>query len=79
MIQSFGAQKEGYLESLTRVLKIGIWFFVGIKNRAPGIKDAALALPPHSFREHCFLCAAEITEEFIAKQKQARLCDLNIL
>ncbi|GBM77031.1 hypothetical protein AVEN_67135-1 [Araneus ventricosus] len=26
--------------------------------------------PKFSFKDHCFLCAAEITAEFIAKQKQ---------
>lgn len=32
-----------------------------------------------SFAEHCFLCAAVITAEFIAKQKQTRLCDRDIV
>lgn len=34
--------------------------------------------PTFSFRDHCFLCSAEITPEFIAKQKQSRLLDRNI-
>ena len=28
--------------------------------------------PTFSFKNHCFLCAAEITAEFISKQKQTR-------
>lgn len=36
-------------------------------------------LPTFSFRNHCFLCAAEITAEFIAKQKKTRLCDRKIV
>ncbi|KAG5888631.1 hypothetical protein JTB14_022647 [Gonioctena quinquepunctata] len=35
--------------------------------------------PTFSFKNHCFLCAAEITAEFISKQKQTRLCERNIV
>ncbi|GBL90244.1 hypothetical protein AVEN_130356-1 [Araneus ventricosus] len=35
--------------------------------------------PTFSFKDHCFLCAAEIAAEFIAKQKQTRLCNRNVL
>lgn len=35
--------------------------------------------PTFSFRDHCFLCAAEITAEFIAKQKQTHLLEHSIV
>ncbi|KAG5872122.1 hypothetical protein JTB14_013442 [Gonioctena quinquepunctata] len=35
--------------------------------------------PTFSFKNHCFSCAAEITAEFISKQKQTRLCERNIV
>lgn len=35
--------------------------------------------PTFSFKDHCFLCAAEITAEFLAKQKQTRLCNRNVV
>ncbi|KAG5869947.1 hypothetical protein JTB14_026234 [Gonioctena quinquepunctata] len=34
--------------------------------------------PTFSCKNHCFLCAAEITAEFISKQKQTRLCEHDI-
>ncbi|GBM33108.1 hypothetical protein AVEN_9647-1 [Araneus ventricosus] len=35
--------------------------------------------PAFPFKDRCFLCAAEITAEFIAKQKQTRLCNRNVV
>ena len=46
---------------------------------APSHPQLRSTIPIFSFRDHCFLCTAEITAEFIAKQKQTRLCDQNIV
>lgn len=35
--------------------------------------------PAFSFKDRCFLCTEEITAEFIAKQKQTRLCKRNVV
>lgn len=51
----------------------------GSNVTTPRVQLRSTTPPTFPFKDHCFLCATEITADFIAKQKQTRLCDRNIV